>query len=95
MDLFRFNACRASGAFTGGADGVATFFGLLDGAHLQRAASIRNSISAAEVSDGFDLADWDPTVGDAFGPGGPAAAAAMSSTDLQILDVLGLDADTW
>ena len=86
LDLFRFDALGQRD-FTGGADGVATYFGV-DHAHVS-ALQFHGSISAGGVSDGFDLADWDHTVGDAFGPGGPGAAGAMSATDLQVLDILG------
>ena len=41
------------------------------------------------VDDGFDLGDWDHTVGDAFGPGGPTSPGFVSATDLQVLDILG------
>jgi hypothetical protein len=86
MDLFRFNA-QGQRDYTGGADGVTTFFGI-DGAHVTN-LQYHNSISASGVNDGFDLADWDNTVTDAFGPGGPGSTATMSPTDLQVLDILG------
>jgi hypothetical protein len=86
MDLFRFTAGGARD-FTGGSDGTPTFFGL-DARHVS-SLEFHNSISSTGVNDGFDLADWDSTVGDAFGPGGPRAAGAVSATDLQVLDVLG------
>jgi len=86
MDLFRFDA-SGQRDFTGGADGVATFFGI-DGAHLT-GFQFHNAIDAAGHNDGFDLADWDHTLGDAFGPGGPGVDGAMSATDLQALDILG------
>jgi hypothetical protein len=86
MDLFRFDA-SGQRDFTGGADGVATFFGL-DGAHLSQ-FQFHNAISASGEDDGFDLADWDNTAADAFGPGGPGQPGQMSATDLQALDVLG------
>lgn len=86
MDLFRFDAAGIRD-FTGGADGAAAFFGL-DGAHVT-AFQFHNSISVAGVDDGFDLGDWDHTVGDAFGPDGAGIEGAMSATDLQTLDVIG------
>jgi Ca2+-binding RTX toxin-like protein len=86
MDLFRFDAAGQRD-FTGGADGVATYFGV-DHAHLT-ALQYHGSISASGADDGFDLADWDHTQGDAFGPGGPGAPGAMSAGDLQTLDILG------
>ncbi|MFI4965838.1 MAG: NF038122 family metalloprotease, partial [Caulobacterales bacterium] len=86
LDLFRFTA-SGQRDFTGGSDGVATYFGI-DGAHVSNLA-LHNAISAAGVSDGFDLGDWDHTFGDAFGPGGPGAPGSLSATDLQVLDVLG------
>ncbi len=86
MDLFRFNA-QGVRDYTGGADGQAAFFGIdsADVTNLQ----FHNSINSAGVDDGFDLADWDHTVGDAFGPNGVGSDGSMSATDLQILDILG------
>jgi hypothetical protein len=86
MDLFRFTA-QGVRDYTGGADGQAAFFGIdsADVTNLQ----FHNSINSAGVSDGFDLADWDHTVGDAFGPNGVGSDGSMSATDLQILDILG------
>jgi hypothetical protein len=86
MDLFRFNG-QGQRDFTGGADGLATFFGV-DGAHLT-GLQYHNAISPGGANDGFDLADWGQTSGDAFGPGGPGNAGVMSATDLQVLDILG------
>ena len=86
LDLFRFTA-TGERDFTGGSDGVATFFGVnsTDVSTLQ----FHNSISSTGVNDGFDLGDWDHTRGDAFGPGGPNSPGVLSATDLQVLDVLG------
>jgi len=86
MDLFRFDAFGHRD-FSGGADGTATYFGI-DGAHLT-SLQFHNSIGAGGANDGYDLADWDHTSGDAFGPGGPGAPGTMSAGDLQALDVLG------
>jgi len=86
LDLFRFTAAGQRD-FTGGSDGVPTFFGI-DSAHVT-AFAFHNSISATGVNDGFDLGDWDHTRGDAFGPGGPNSPGSISATDLQVLDVLG------
>jgi Ca2+-binding RTX toxin-like protein len=86
LDLFRFTA-SGQRDFTGGADGVATFFGV-DGGHVSN-LGYHNAISVAGVNDGFDLADWDHTVGDAFGPGGPNSPGTLTATDLQLLDILG------
>jgi hypothetical protein len=36
-----------------------------------------------------DLADWDNTSGDAFGPGGPGSPGTLSATDLQVMEALG------
>ncbi|MDB5446820.1 MAG: endo,3,4-beta glycanase [Phenylobacterium sp.] len=85
MDLFRFTA-TGQRDYTGGADGQATYFGL-DGAHLTPLA-YHSSVGAGGTFDGFDLADWEATRGDAFGPSG-AQAGVMSATDLQVLDILG------
>jgi Ca2+-binding RTX toxin-like protein len=86
MDLFRFTA-GGQRDYTGGADGVTTYFGV-DGSHVS-ALAYHNSVNAQGVYDGYDLADWNGTRGDAFGPGGPAAPGSLSATDLQVLDVLG------
>lgn len=86
MDLFRFDAAGVRD-FTGGADGVVTYFGL-DTTHVS-GFQFHNAINSAGVNDGFDLGDWDHTVGDAFGPGGAGIEGAMSATDLQTLDVIG------
>jgi len=86
LDLFRFTA-TGQRDFTGGSDGVATFFGVNSTA--VSSLQFHNSISAAGVNDGFDLGDWDHTRGDAFGPGGPGSPGSLSATDLQVLDVLG------
>jgi Ca2+-binding RTX toxin-like protein len=86
LDLFRFTA-SGQRDFTGGSDGVATFFGVdsTDVSTLQ----FHNSVSATGSFDGQDLGDWDHTVGDAFGPGGPGSPGVVSATDLQVLDILG------
>jgi Ca2+-binding RTX toxin-like protein len=86
LDLFRFTA-SGQRDFTGGSDGVTTFFGI-DSSHVSSLA-LHNSISLTGVNDGFDLADWDNTRGDSFGPGGPNSPGTISATDLQVLDVLG------
>nr|MEA2798635.1 serralysin [Phenylobacterium sp.] len=86
LDLFRFTAGGVRD-FTGGSDGVTTFFGI-DSQHVSGLA-FHNSISATGVNDGFDLGDWSNTRGDAFGPGGPSSPGTVSATDLQVLDVLG------
>ncbi len=86
LDLFRFTAAGQRD-FTGGSDGMTTYFGV-DANHVS-ALAYHNSINAAGVNDGFDLGDWDNTVGDAFGAGGPGSPGTVSATDLQVLDVLG------
>ncbi|MBS0363500.1 MAG: NF038122 family metalloprotease [Proteobacteria bacterium] len=86
MDLFRFTAAGEHD-FTGGSDGQATYFGLNSGAVT--AFQFHNSINVVGATDGLALADWDHTVGDAFGPGGPGSNDVLSATDLQVLDVLG------
>ena len=86
LDLFRFNA-QGVRDFTGGSDGVPTFFGV-DANHVTSFA-FHNAVDATGKDDGFDLGDWDHTVGDAFGPGGPNSPGTLSATDLQVLDILG------
>jgi len=86
LDLFRFTA-TGQRDFTGGSDGIPTFFGV-DGAHVTT-MQFHSSISATGVSDGFDLGDWDHIRGDAFGPGGPSSPGSISTVDLQVLDILG------
>jgi Ca2+-binding RTX toxin-like protein len=86
LDLFRFNALGQRD-FTGGSDGVPTFFGV-DAAHVS-GLQYHGSINAQGMNDGFDLGDWDNTRGDAFGPSGPNSPGFVRATDLQVLDVLG------
>ena len=86
LDLFRFTA-SGQRDFTGGSDGVATFFGV-DANHVNSPA-FHNAINASGQNDGFDLGDWDNTRGDAFGPGGPNSPGTITAVDLQVLDVLG------
>jgi Ca2+-binding RTX toxin-like protein len=86
MDLFRFNSAGERD-YTGGADGRAAFFGI-DGSHLST-LQFHNAINASGASDGFDLGDWDHSVGDAFGADGANNIAYLSKTDLQVLDVIG------
>ena len=88
MDLFRFSAAGQRD-YSGGQDGVPTYFGV-DGAHVS-SLQYHASISSSGANDGYDLADWEGTHGDAFGPGGPGSPGAISATDLQVLDVLGWD----
>jgi Ca2+-binding RTX toxin-like protein len=86
LDLFRFTA-TGERDYTGGADGVTTYFGV-DAQHVTSLA-YHNAISASGQDDGQDLGDWASTHGDAFGPGGPNSPGTMSATDLRVLDVLG------
>jgi Ca2+-binding RTX toxin-like protein len=86
LDLFRFTA-SGQRDYTGGQDGQTTYFGL-DPSHVSGPA-YHNSISPQGLNDGFDLGDWDTTRGDAFGPGGPNSPGFVTSTDLQVLDILG------
>jgi Ca2+-binding RTX toxin-like protein len=86
LDLFRFTAAGQRD-FTGGSDGVSTFFGV-DGAHVS-ALQYHSAVNSAGVFDGADLGDWDHIHGDSFGPGGPGSPGVVSATDLQVLDVIG------
>ncbi len=87
LDLFRFSAAGVRD-YTGGADGVRTFFGV-DGAHVTTLA-YNASISASGVFNGKDLGDWLSAGGDAFaGSSTPTTPGTMSATDLRVLDVLG------
>ena len=86
LDLFRF-ASTGQRDFTGGSDGVTTFFGL-DANHVST-LDFHNSVSPTGTIDPFDLGDWESTVGDAFGPASGGTPAGLSPTDLQVLDVLG------
>ena len=62
LDLFRFTASGARD-FTGGSDGLATFFGI-DPAHVT-ALQYHSAINAMGANDGFDLGvSWDHTFGD-------------------------------
>jgi Ca2+-binding RTX toxin-like protein len=86
MDLFRFTASGVRD-YTGGSDGVPTFFGI-DSSHVTT-LQYHSSIDANGNNDGFDLGDWDHTRGDSFGPGGPNSPGVVTTTDLQVLDILG------
>jgi Ca2+-binding RTX toxin-like protein len=86
MDLYRFTAAGQRD-YSGGQDGVTTYFGI-DGAHVT-SLQYHASISSSGANDGYDLADWEGTRGDSFGPGGPGSPGTISATDLQVLDVLG------
>jgi autotransporter passenger strand-loop-strand repeat protein len=88
MDLFRYSAVDTPD-YTGGQDGQETFFSV-DGSSLST-QNFHNSVDSSGQFDGLDLADWDSTVGDSFGPGGPGIGATLSTTDLQIMEVLGWD----
>ena len=86
LDLFRFTA-TGERDYTGGSDGVTTYFGV-DAGHVTLYA-YHGSLNGQGQFDGQDLGDWAYTRGDAFGPGGPIAPGSLSSTDLTVLDVLG------
>jgi hypothetical protein len=85
MDLFRFTTSGVRD-FTGGADGKTTVFGV-DAAHLSNLV-FHNSLTFG-VYDGSDLADWQNTSTDAFGPSVSGSPGVVSAVDLQVLDVLG------
>ena len=87
MDFFRFQA-NGVRDYTGGQDGALTYFGF-DAAHVFTNFQLHNSINFLGQYDGFDLADWDHTVGNSFGPGGPGSPGVVSPTDLRVMDVLG------
>ncbi|MDB5475841.1 MAG: alkaline metalloproteinase [Phenylobacterium sp.] len=92
MDLFRFTAAGVRD-YTGGSDGIATFFGLDQFHILDR--QFHNSIDANGVDDGSDLSDWSNIRGDSFGPGGPNSPGTLSATDLRVLDILGWNSATF
>jgi hypothetical protein len=85
MDLFRYSSAGHRD-YTGGADRLPAYFSA-DGKTL--ALQFHSSIGFGGGFDGFDFADWDHTHVDAFGPGGPSGPGTMSSTDLQVMNVLG------
>ena len=85
VDLFRYSSAGVRD-LTGGADGLPTFFSV-DGTHLL--TQFHNSVNTAGVFDTQDFGDWDKTVGDAFGPGGPGSPGTLTDTDLRLLDILG------
>jgi Ca2+-binding RTX toxin-like protein len=87
MDLFRYTI-TGQHDFTGGRDGLATYFSV-DGRTILTQYQYHNSVSTSGRFDGFDFADWDHTVGDAFGPGGPGQPGTVSATDLRVMDILG------
>jgi hypothetical protein len=87
MDLFRFTASGARD-YTGGNDGVRTYFGL-DAGHVSNMA-YDFALDGSGVDTGRDLADWATWVqNDDFGPGGPGWSQILTSTDLQVLRALG------
>ena len=87
LDLFRFTASGVRD-FTGGSDGVTTFFGIAP--TNVSSLAFHSSVGATGRFDGQDLGDWaSSVVGDAFGAGGPGSPGTVSTTDLQVLDVLG------
>ena len=86
MDLFRYSA-PGQRDFTGGADGLATFFSV-NGTNLVTQLPFHNSVNTAGVFDGADFADWD-VPSDAFGFGGPGIPGTVSPTDLSVMRVLG------
>jgi len=86
LDLFRFTA-QGVRDYTGGADGVKTFFGV-DGAHVTGLA-YNASISASGVFNGKDLGDWLTAANDAFAGVTTTNPGTMSATDLRVLDILG------
>ncbi|THD74463.1 MAG: calcium-binding protein [Phenylobacterium sp.] len=93
LDLFRFTAAGVRD-FTGGSDGVRTFFGL-DSTHVT-SLQFHSAVNAAGVFDGEDLGDWENNVhGDAFGPGGPGSPGVVSATDLRVVDILGWNTATF
>lgn len=86
MDLFRY-AAPGQHDYTGGTDGLASFFSV-DGTTLL--AQFHNSLNSSGVFDTQDFADWNASVhGDAFGPSGPGAPGTISATDLRLMDILG------
>ena len=85
MDLFRYSS-PGQRDYTGGRDGLATYFSV-DGTHLL--TQFHNAVDTHGVYDKYDFADWDKTVGDAFGPGGPGSPGVMTTVDLRIMDILG------
>jgi len=87
MDLLRYTA-GGQHDYTGGRDGQTTFFSV-DGRSILTQFQFHSSVNTSGAYDGNDLADWDHTVGDAFGPGGPTSPALVSATDLRLMDILG------
>ena len=85
MDLFRYSSVGHRD-YTGGRDGLASYFSV-DGNQLL--TQFHNSVNAQGTFDNFDLADWEGTSGDAFGPGGPSSPSSMTQTDFRVMDVLG------
>jgi len=93
MDLFRYTASGQLDV-TGGLDGQPTYFSP-NGQNINTGLQFHNPF-ATGIDDNFDWADWDQVGQDAnahdpFGPGGPGAGdpGTLSTTDQQIMDVLG------
>ena len=80
MDLFRFTA-SGQRDYTGGRDGLATFFSP-NGAAGNILTQFHNSVSTAGKFDGQDPADW-AIGGDSFGFGGMGVIGILSNTDLR------------
>jgi hypothetical protein len=87
MDLFRYSAPGVRD-YTGGRDGLPSYFSVSGTTLLTQ---FHDSVSTAGGFDGQDLADWNGTSGDAFGPGGPGDPGTISATDMAALEVLGWD----
>jgi len=90
MDLFRYSAVGQRD-YTGGSDSRPTYFSV-DGTQLLTQfhnSLVYNAAQGRFVYDGYDLADWDHTSGDSFGPGGPNSPGVMTATDLRVMDILG------
>ncbi len=87
MDLFRYSAPGVRD-YTGGADGLPAYFSVGGTTLLTQ---FHNSVSTSGAFDGQDLADWNATSGDAFGPGGPGDPGTISATDMAVMNVLGWD----
>jgi hypothetical protein len=93
MDFFRFTA-GGQRDYTGGADGIATYFGL-NGSSVYTGLQFHGPY-ANGTNDGQDTADWNQfgdaaNAKDPFGPGGPGVGdpGTLSPTDITILQALG------
>jgi hypothetical protein len=97
LDLFRYTA-NGYLDFSGGQDGLPTYFGYATGAVgagnivpiIDFSHPFHIGVDTAGVWDQLDFADWDGSIPyDAFGANSVGKATPVSDTDLRVLQILG------